>query len=1026
MALAGDSAEDFQIELARLYLQMLYGDVSLPVLLKGTKHTVETIPGHPWSGVVGGPFEMRDEKYRGPVVMIVGKLPGHDEAIKKRNLCGPSGQLLRQVLEAHNAPHLDRWYVTNLVRWPMPNVRSETLPQVWIKDCLPLLHQEFRFVRPDFVLCLGAEATKAVCGAENTVSNMIGRSVTVEVPLHDLGEEPQMHKMQVMAVTHPAAVLRTTELRSQFEATVGNFVQLVRGEPFHVASDSIRVHPVYTERTLAWAVDRILAIPGLKKIAVDAEWHGDYPQAPNAYLRTIQVSPHGQYAVVVVLHSQGGVPAFLPNKEAAIAQLRRLLDRDDVQIIGSFFNADLPWLLQNGLDLRHRFQVPPTVAELHHGEYAGGFDVSLAHHAYSETADYKLEVMATRYCGADRWDVALQRWKKDYCRRNHMSERDLEGYGACPDDILIPYAAKDAAYTRQLRDKHCQMLCADKFGNDCWVPYHTSMLAFPAFNEMGTLGVRVDRERIDELTDLFIQGREQKLAQLREELNWPDFNPRSQPHCVEMLFGEKYAPKIDKNTGQRVSVRPPGAISLRLPPIKATGKRGAPWPRVIERREEHLHTPCTDKEVCGILSAMHETARTLRDTKLLDHVLKSVLRPPTLEVDHNDEDGSSIVCDASGNRVYAGGIAAYIGCDNRVRSHFTQHKETGRGGSARPPLQNLGNRREDDYKRILGPLYKHKIRSFIVSNDGKDGREKTLFIEADLAGAELLAMAVLSRDQKMIEHCQRAILPDGHPDQYDIHSQIAVRAFNLQCEPTKKGIEDIGRKGMRVAAKNIIFGIGYGRAAEACARQAQEEGHQVSTADAQAVINEIFAMYPGIPPLQERLRERVYKPGWIRTCFGRLRRFIAADDEKVNGELERQALNFPMQSAVADAMSLALHHLYTHPRRRELGYSIVLQIHDAVVLEVPVRSVDAVYNEILPECMTQRVVFKACDLDGRPYKDSPDYRFGIDRKVCYRWGEGLTHSVCDAFGVDRVYGKPDRSPLPPMPTQQRCARRLVV
>jgi DNA polymerase I-like protein with 3'-5' exonuclease and polymerase domains len=255
----------------------------------------------------------------------------------------------------------------------------------------------------------------------------------------------------------------------------------------------------------------------------------------------------------------------------------------------------------------------------------------------------------------------------------------------------------------------------------------------------------------------------------------------------------------------------------------------------------------------------------------------------------------------------------------------------------------------------------------------------------------------------------RANLPDGDPNQYDIHSNVAVKAFRLDCPASKAGLKAIGRAGLRIAAKNIIFGVGYGRSAEACSRQAQEEGVDVTTADAQAIIEAIFEMYSGIPRLQDQLRERVLSHGWMRTYFGRLRRVYQTDDEAVLSAQQREFLNFPMQALVADAMSQALHYLYTHPRKAELGYKIVLQLHDSVMLEVPIRSLDTVYSGIIPECLEQRVGFKSCNLAGVPHKDSPVYHFGADRKVCFRWGESLSWDDCDQWKIDRKYGSPPKN-----------------
>jgi len=878
-----------------LYLRCLYSnDFDLPVNLKGRQETVRIVPGHLWGGPADGPKYLDDEyvqKHNVPRVMIVGKMPGMEETTAGRNFVGPSGCQLRETFERHglSTTEMDDWYVTNLVRWQQFSSNSSALPQAWIKDCLPLLHQELRLVRPDYILCLGAEATKAVCGPGHTVSNMIGRYIEIDVPLQDeAGQAPIIHKPKVMAVVHPAAVLRTTELYPQFEATCRNFTKLIRGEEFTASSDeTITIQTFYKERDLAELVDYILAQPGIKKIGVDGEWHGQHPGEPGSYLRTIQISHHGEYAAVIVLRNQGGAHAFRPGIQSAINQLNRLLDRDDVQIGGSFFSADLPWLEYNGLKIAHRFRVPENVEDIRGGDYAGGFDVALAHHAYNETGDFKLEVMATRLCGADRWDVKLQEWKRNYLHEHKMKDEELEGYGECPDEILIPYGGKDAAYTRQLMDVHCKLLDGDRFGNDCWVPFHISMMAFPAFCEMGMEGVKIDLERVDALTDLFQSISVEHLEKLRQDINWPGFNPRSSQQCVEFLFGEKYSTKRDKTTGERVSVRPKGALTLNLKPIKTTGK-GKPWAWVESRGEQDQWAPSTDKEVCGILGAQHAFARQLRNVRLIDQVLKSVFRPPKMVK-------NQLQLDELGRRIYGGGIAKYACHDSRVRSSFQQVKETGRASSARPPLQNISKRREDDYRKILGERYTWPIRSFIVSNTDPNYGETTVLLEADYKGAELLGMAVMSRDKTMLDHCLRANLEDDDPNQYDIHSNIAVQSFRLDCEPTKAGLAGIGQKGKRVAAKNIIFGVGYGRTAEACARQCQEEGAPIVEAEAQQIINTIFATYPGIPILQEQLRARVAKPGWIRNCFGRYRRCITTSDRGAMGELERQFLNFPSE-----------------------------------------------------------------------------------------------------------------------------------
>lgn len=993
---------------AQLYFEALYNGYGfcIPVSFKDQAEPARIIPGHFWGHNTYGPQLAADAER--PIVMVVGKMPGYEELDSGRNFYGPSGQQLYSTLigVGMDEAKLGDWYLCNLVRWPHLSPQGGALPQAWIKDCLPILYQELRILKPEYILCLGAEATKAICGKAASLQSMIGRHIDFTYVVNHMDEEPAEHTAKVMAVVHPASVLRNTDQYPQFESTLRNFVELVNGRQISRHSDTVRIRYVYKERELADIVDKIIKPTGLKKVAVDAEWHGEHPDEPGAYLRTVQFSAADNEAVVIVLRYKGGGQAFMPGDYAAIRQLARLLDRDDVQIIGHFFAADMPWLLHAGLDLRPRFTVPADINAMRTGEYAGGFDTSLAAHAHNETAEYKLELLASRMLGADRWDIELQNWLKGFCTANKLKVGDIEGYGECPEEVLLPYSGKDAAYTRKLRDIYAGvpgnadkpgLLNGDRYGNDCWVPFQISMKAFRAFLEMHTIGVKVDRTRIDNLTTTFEAARNRLLAKFRASIDWPAFNPRSSPQCVELLFGEQFNRKLDKITGQPVRLRPAGAKCFGLRPVKTTGTRSKPWAKVQAEGEEYKYSPSTDKETCGILASHHSEVRALRDLRLIDQVLKSVFRPAKRQ-----KNGQLIVED--GHHVYDGGIAAFICHDSRIRSFFSQHKETGRASSRRPPLQNLSKRRENDYKRILQDNYAYKIRSFICSNTDPDYGPTTVLIEADFQGAELFGMATQARDNTMIDHCLRAALPEDHPNHYDIHSNVAVRAFNLDCEPTKSGLESIDRVDLRVGAKNVIFGGGYGRSAEAIARQAQEEGVDMTEEQAERIMHAIFDIYSGIPILQQGLRERASNPGWIRNCFGRLRRVIASNDRVVQGELERQFLNFPFQSMVADAVSLALDNLYTDSRRERLGYRIVLQLHDAIMLEVPVESLVEVYDEVLPDCMEQQVSFKSCDFDGRPYADSPDYHFSIDRDVMLRWGEKIDIELCQELRIPERFG----------------------
>ena len=116
---------------------------------------------------------------------------------------------------------------------------------------------------------------------------------------------------------------------------------------------------------------------------------------------------------------------------------------------------------------------------------------------------------------------------------------------------------------------------------------------------------------------------------------------------------------------------------------------------------------------------------------------------------------------------------------------------------------------------------------------------------------------------------------------------------------------------------------------------------------------------------------------------------------------ERQAQNFPIQSLVADAMSLAIANLYEYREKNpRVVYDIVLQIHDAVLLEVPVEWVEVVCDEVLPYCMTELIPVIPSDLSGVALSSGQqEYRLVGDRDISVNWGISLTAEDARELGI---------------------------
>lgn len=985
-----------QIEVSKhldyLYRRAMYDEhFSLKVMGKRGLFDAQFVPGH-----IIGDFDYQDGIIReenivyGPKpakIMIVGKIPGIDNLRRRDGLAGNGCYQLFMALHecGISMAEVGKWYTTFACKFSSPSVEIDTIQASWLKNCAPLLAQELRLVKPDYILCLGADATKAVMGSGVKLNGRVG---TIKVPEADGTER----EIKVMTTLHPAYVARRPEAYEDFKGQIQRFIALTQNA---LVSEEIVDHAeIYTEAGLAELVDAMIAdtTPNANIIAVDCEWHGDYPTEPGAYLRTVQISNKDKWARTVVLRYEGGAEAFRPNLDAARTQLLRLLKSTPtrhVRVGGHFLRADLPWLIDFGVDVRPEYAPAPDPEN----REQGGWDTSLLYHAYNETAKYGLDECTMRFTSAPTYWERLDKWKKQYCARHKLKADALGGYGECPGHILHPYANYDADVTRRIMiafygtNGHDGLLGKDMYGNDCWLPYWTAHNASLAFLEMEMTGLVIDRDRADELTTLFMTTQEKLLAEVRADLNWPAFNPKSHPQLAVALFGKSFA----KNFTNAVNI-PDEAKLLNLTPIKTTGKRPRLWkdlPLDLRRKTP----PSTDKESLGILGHVNATAAKIRDYKFIAQVLQSVLRKP------NETDAGDFETDDNGNFSYEKGLVGCVHADGKVRTHLFQTKETGRASSSRPPLQNLSSRREDDYRRILGKdNYHHPVRSILRVPEGCVG------IETDLTGAELAVLAWLAQDQNMVEHVRRNLLPESDPDHYDIHSRQAVKVFALHdVTPTKTGMEKAGKKGLRVAAKNVNFGIPYGRGAEAIARQCKEEGVEVTPDECQAMIDAYFDSYPGTADFLAACRERSQSPGWLVGPYGRFRRFIPppAHDRTVISEQQRQAQNFPIQGGVADAVSLALANFLRYREEHpEIDYKVALQIHDAIVLIVPMQHAKVVYQEVIRKCMVDDLPFWPRRLDGTPIPVKEPYHFGMSRDVFFHWGEKLKPEKARDYGID--------------------------
>src|SRR5690606_27078699 len=236
----------------------------------------------------------------------------------------------------------------------------------------------------------------------------------------------------------------------------------------------------------------------------------------------------------------------------------------------------------------------------------------------------------------------------------------------------------------------------------------------------------------------------------------------------------------------------------------------------------------------------------------------------------------------------------------RLHTSFNQTvASTGRLSSSDPNLQNIPIRRE---------LGRDIRRGFVP-------REGYLFMAADYSQIELRLLAHLSGDPAFVA----AFKAGG-----DIHRQTASIIFGVPLEMVTSE--------MRARAKTINFATIYGQGAHALSRQLK-----ISNAEAREFISTYFERFAGI---REYLDSRVTfarEHGYVHTLFGRRRYIPELRDRNFNIRAfgERTAANSPIQGSAADLIKLAMIHIHNLLEERGVQTTMLLQVHDELVFEVP-------------------------------------------------------------------------------------------
>jgi DNA polymerase len=134
-------------------------------------------------------------------LMFVGEAPGADEDEQGLPFVGRAGSILTKMIENGMRLSRDSVYIANILKCRPPNNRDPKPGER--NSCTPILVEQIKIIRPEFICCLGRIAGRFLLGLDDTTS------------LRDMRSKFYPFLGAKVCVTyHPSALLQHPEWKS--------------------------------------------------------------------------------------------------------------------------------------------------------------------------------------------------------------------------------------------------------------------------------------------------------------------------------------------------------------------------------------------------------------------------------------------------------------------------------------------------------------------------------------------------------------------------------------------------------------------------------------------------------------------------------------------------------------------------------------------------------------------------------------------------------------------------------------------
>lgn len=333
--------------------------------------------------------------------------------------------------------------------------------------------------------------------------------------------------------------------------------------------------------------------------------------------------------------------------------------------------------------------------------------------------------------------------------------------------------------------------------------------------------------------------------------------------------------------------------------------------------------------------------------------------------------------------------------DGRMRCHYDPAKtDTGRISSRKFYPTGRGTNLQNVPKDT-------RVRAVFIPDKGY------LFAYADLKSAESLVVAHITGDPEML----RLHSPEYMSGSLDGHKYVASYLLDKPIDQINKDERYLGKR-VRHAGN---YSLGWFKLMQLINADAQKTGVSIDAAQAKRLINGYRSLHPFLKNWWDEVQAQLWQTHTLYTLHGRKRVFYGRPDE-----ILPEAIAYNPQGTVAQTLNMGLLRLdpeYANPNTihswsvkeevagwknwmrwydqknlqaeivssksrtvNELGYQMLLQVHDAIGFQVPEATADRVLP-LVKELMAipTRIVRRGIE----PY----EITIPVDIQVGYNWGE---------------------------------------